>query len=216
MRPVAYVSRSLLYHQCPEQGLGQSKTFNQYLSECLWKWAPRIHNHVGRGMVTAECHCCNRASAPWGSWAHRPFCVPHCFFLGSKPWPPGPPLSSKGQVQTVANRGKGGDAEAREEPSRNDSGGLGQVLAPPPGTQTTISLSSSTEGHRPTHGRCAGSRLHSGKTTTRPPDTSLEDNASSPIPDPYLQPRSSPPVSPEGAWSLRHEPAVTLLCLVKQ
>lgn len=135
MRPVAYVSRSLLYHQCPEQGLGQSKTFNQYLSECLWKWAPRIHNHVGRGMVTAECHCCNRASAPWGSWAHRPFCVPHCFFLGSKPWPPGPPLSSKGQVQTVANRGKGGDAEAREEPSRNDSGGLG--AGPGPSSRNT-------------------------------------------------------------------------------
>ena len=31
---------------------------------------------------------CNRASALGGSWAHKPFCVLHGLFLGTKPQPP--------------------------------------------------------------------------------------------------------------------------------
>ena len=35
--------------------------------------------------------------------------------------PPRPSLSSKGQIQTVANEGRKGDAETKEEQSRNNS-----------------------------------------------------------------------------------------------
>ena len=40
----------------------------------------------------------------WGSWAWKPFCVPHFLFIGNRLPPPWPSLSPKGQVQRVANR----------------------------------------------------------------------------------------------------------------
>ena len=46
--------------------------------------------------------------ALWGSWAHKPFCIPQVLFLGNKLQLPRPSLSSKGQVETVANQGREG------------------------------------------------------------------------------------------------------------
>ena len=40
----------------------------------------------------------------WGSWEWKPFCVPHFLFVGNRLQPPWPSLSSRGQVQRVANR----------------------------------------------------------------------------------------------------------------
>ena len=42
----------------------------------------------------------------WGSW--EPFCVPHFLFLGNRPQPPWPSLSSTGQIPTATNRGREG------------------------------------------------------------------------------------------------------------
>ena len=44
----------------------------------------------------------------WGSWAWKPFCVPHFLFLGNRPQPPWPSLSSKGQIPTATNHGREG------------------------------------------------------------------------------------------------------------
>ena len=69
------------------------------------------------------------SSALWGSWAHEPFCVPNFLFLGSKLQPPWPTLSSKGQGFQGSNScssGKRGDAETREEQSRDNSASLGK------------------------------------------------------------------------------------------
>ena len=67
----------------------------------------------------------NRAG-PCGVPGHGSLSVPHLLFVGNRLQPPWPSLSSKGQVQTVANQGREGDAETREEQSRNDSAALGQ------------------------------------------------------------------------------------------
>ena len=48
---------------------------------------------------------CNWASALWGSWAPKPFCVLHFLCLGNKPQPPWPSLSSKGQLLIREGRG---------------------------------------------------------------------------------------------------------------
>ena len=42
----------------------------------------------------------------WGSQAQKPFCVPCFLFVGNRLQPPQPSLSSKWQVQTVANQEK--------------------------------------------------------------------------------------------------------------
>ena len=45
---------------------------------------------------------------PWGFWAGKPFSVSHFLFVGNRLQPPKPSLSSKSQVQTVANLGRQG------------------------------------------------------------------------------------------------------------
>ena len=42
------------------------------------------------------------------SWAQKPFCVPPNLFVGNRLETPGSSLSSKGQIQTVANQGSEG------------------------------------------------------------------------------------------------------------
>ena len=64
--------------------------------------------------------------ALWGSRPHKSFWVPHFLFLGNKLQPPWPPLSSKGQVQTFANQGRGVTQRYGGEQSGNKCAALGQ------------------------------------------------------------------------------------------
>ena len=50
-----------------------------------------------------------------GSWAHKPFWVPHYLLLGDKLQPPWPSLCSKGQVQAIAHQGR----EGMQRPGRS-------------------------------------------------------------------------------------------------
>ena len=86
---------------------------------------------------------------PVGSWAHKSFCVPHFLFLWNELQPPLPSLSSKGQVQTIANQGR----EGMQRPERSSQETIvqlwGRVLVPPQGIFITISLNSSAELNPP-------------------------------------------------------------------
>ena len=57
----------------------------------------------------------------WGFWAHKPFCVPHFLFLGNKREPSWASLSSKGQVQTIANQGREGYRDKEGEIKKQGS-----------------------------------------------------------------------------------------------
>ena len=63
--------------------------------------------------------------------------------------PPGNP-EFQGQVQTVANQGKGEDAETREGQSRNNGAALGAGLSCPSRDHKTISLSCFADTETPT------------------------------------------------------------------
>ena len=77
---------------------------------------------------------------PVGSWAQ----APHVLFLGNKLQPPGPSPSPKGQVPTGADlEGKG--CRDPEGMAGDHSAAWGQVLVPPQGTHTAMSLSPSAE-----------------------------------------------------------------------
>ena len=66
-------------------------------------------------------------AGPCEASGHKSFCIPHFLFLGNEFQPPWPSLSSKGQVQAVANQGREGMQKCREEKqSRNNSAALGQ------------------------------------------------------------------------------------------
>ena len=67
-----------------------------------------------RGRAPSKAPSANNKQGPVSSWAHKPFCVPHYLLLGNKLHPPGPSLSSKGQVQNGCESGKGVDAETRK------------------------------------------------------------------------------------------------------
>ena len=92
-------------------------------------------------------------AGPFGASGHKHFCVPHFLFLGTKLQPPWPSLSSKGQVQTLANQGR----ERIERQGRNSPETMvqpwGRVLGPPQGICITVSLRSSAELKPPTNGR---------------------------------------------------------------
>ena len=55
-----------------------------------------------------EAYCIETKQGPVGSWVHKPLGVSHFLFLGNKLQLPNPTLSSKRQVQTVANQGREG------------------------------------------------------------------------------------------------------------
>ena len=81
----------------------------------------------------------------WGSWAWKPFCVPHFLFVGNRLQPLGPSLSSQGEVQALANQGREGmqrrgrgSQETIEQPG-------GRVLILLQEAHRTMSLSSSAE-----------------------------------------------------------------------
>ena len=63
-----------------------------------------------------------------GSWALKPFCVPHFLFEGNRLQPAWSYQSSTGQVQTVANEKKGEDIESREEQPKNNGTGTSLVV----------------------------------------------------------------------------------------
>ena len=56
-----------------------------------------------------------------GSWEHKAFCLLYFLFLGNKPQPPWPSLSSKGQPKTLANQGR----EGMQRPGRSLGAGPG-------------------------------------------------------------------------------------------
>ena len=153
----------------------------------------------------------------WGSWAQKSFCVPHFLFVRNRLQPPWPSLSSKGQVQTVANQGR----EGMQKQGRNSQETIvqpwGRVLVPPQGTHITISLSSSAElkPHQMEDVNCLmkhssfqreGHSLITLRTTEahqettwgqikgttklirRPPEARLKECGTCPHPDPYQQP----------------------------
>ena len=78
-------------------------------------------SHISMSLVRV-----NPVRALWGPWAQKPFYVPHFLFLGNTPYsasrtfPEFQRADSNGCLS-----GKGGDAETREEQSRNTSVALG-------------------------------------------------------------------------------------------
>ena len=65
--------------------------------------------------------------------------------------PPGPSLSSRGQVQTVVNQERGGDEETREAQSEETRvQPWGRVLVSPQGTHRTVSLRCFADTETPT------------------------------------------------------------------
>ena len=87
-----------------------------------------------------------------GSWARKPFCVPRFLFVGNRLQPPWPSLSSKGQVQTVANQGREGIQVQGKGSQETIAQPWDRILVPPQWINITISLSSSAEPS--TNGRC--------------------------------------------------------------
>ena len=76
-----------------------------------------------------------------GSWAQKPFCVPHFLFLGNRPHSASmtyPKFQRAGSNSSQS--GKGGDAEIREK-SRGNSAGLEQS----PGSPSRITLNNIIE-----------------------------------------------------------------------
>ena len=121
------------------------------------------------------------------SWAREPFCVPpHFLFLGNKHQPPGPSLSSKGQVQTVALRGRAGMERSCQET-------IVQLWGQGPGPSSrsrsnTISVFFCRSKTPNTWKMLMKHFFYSGKKTTRPLSTSFENNISFLCPGPYLWP----------------------------
>ena len=80
----------------------------------------------------------------WGSWAQKPFCVPHFLLAGyrlhSAP-KTFPEFQQSRLKQLLVREGKGRDTETREEESGNNSATLGQSPGSPSGIHITISLS---------------------------------------------------------------------------
>ena len=68
----------------------------------------------------------------WGCWARKRFCV--SLFLLNKEQPPWPFLSSKGQVQTVANQRREGMQRQGRSNSETIVRPWGRVLVPSQGT----------------------------------------------------------------------------------
>ena len=107
------------------------------------------------GIPTIHCQPCESLAQVKPSrdlnnfWAHKSFCVPHFLFLWNELQPPLPSLSSKGQVQTIANQGR----EGMQRPGRSSQETIvqlwGRVLVPPQGIFITISLNSSAELNPP-------------------------------------------------------------------
>ena len=83
----------------------------------------------------------------WGSWAWKLFHVSHFLFVQYRLQPLWP-LSSKGQVQTVANRGMEEMQRQEEQVNRSVQGHDSASR------DTHDSISSSTELKPPTSGRC--------------------------------------------------------------
>ena len=89
----------------------------------------------------------------WGLQAQKPFCVPCFLFVGNKFQPPGPSLSSKWQVQTVANQEKE-ERKSKGGEVKKQKCSLGRILVPAQGIHITIFLSSSAELKSSTNGKC--------------------------------------------------------------
>ena len=68
----------------------------------------------------------------WGSWAQKPFRVPSFLLVGNRLQPPGPSLSSKGQIWTVANQGREGMQRQGRSSQETIVQLWGRVLVPPP------------------------------------------------------------------------------------
>ena len=81
--------------------------------------------------------------APWGSWVNKPFCVPHFLPLGEKLHPPWSSLSSKEQVQTLANQEREGMQRPRRSSQETIMQPWGRAMVPVQGIYITISLSPS-------------------------------------------------------------------------
>ena len=137
-----------------------------------WPWA---------AWPTPSCPCWNQAG-PCSSWAHKPFCVPRFFFLGNKLQPPWPSLSSKGQVQTVANQGR----EGMQSPGRSSQETIVQLWEQGLGLSLRNLNNSICESFRRTKTsnkwKMLMKLLYSRKKSTRPLNTSFENNASLPLP----------------------------------
>ena len=69
----------------------------------------------------------------WGSWTWKPFCVPHFLFEGNRLQPPWSSLSSKGQVQTVANQGREGRQRQGRSSQETIVWAWDRILVPPQG-----------------------------------------------------------------------------------
>ena len=83
------------------------------------------------------------SSSQWGSWAQKPFCVPHFLMIGNRLHSASMtfPEFQWGRFKQMLIR-EGGDAETREEQSGEPIvQPWGRVLVPPQGTHITISLS---------------------------------------------------------------------------
>ena len=127
---------------------------------CLTGLNPSLAHSAKTIDSTPRCSCLGmylwNQSRPCGAPRHKPFCVPPFLFLGNRLQPPWRSLSSKGQVQTLANQGR----EGMQRPGRNSQETMahpwGRVLVPLQGIYITRSLSSSAELTPPTNENLRG------------------------------------------------------------
>ena len=77
----------------------QDVHFSRFLSllgdDCMLRRVPELCSRSWLVVFCPMCACQSRKrTGPVGSWAHKPLCVLHFLFLGTKFQPPGPALSS--------------------------------------------------------------------------------------------------------------------------